>query len=186
MVVPILLFVWCKVQQLYKMYHDIRKFSCQINIKSKYLNISGALRARGALQAKGAFRPRRPFGPTHRSSRIIKICLWTKFQPSTWILAPTGSVFLIRALNKLPLQRAPSKNKPRHAVRAQKQTICPSVIQIRQYLGPIHSEKPRTEGTYMCYSPHKTPLKKVTSSLRSEVNKYVHIFSSHKLDNLFI
>ena len=59
--------------------------------------------SKGPFGPREPFRLRGPFRPTGRSSRIVKICLWTKFQLSMWILAPTGPVFAFRPLNKLPL-----------------------------------------------------------------------------------
>ena len=53
----------------------------------------------GTFGPRGPFGPRRPFGLTHGSSRIEKISLWTKFEPSKWILAPTVPVFAFRPLN---------------------------------------------------------------------------------------
>ena len=38
-----------------------------------------------------------------RSSHIEKICLWTKFQPPTWILALSGPIFLFWLLNTTPI-----------------------------------------------------------------------------------
>ena len=47
-----------------------------------------------------------------QSLHIEKICLWTKFQPPTWLLALSGPVFLFEPKNILPRLMAPSKNKP--------------------------------------------------------------------------
>ena len=39
-----------------------------------------------------------------QSSHIEKICLWTKFQPPTWLLTLSGPIFTFQPpLNNLPL-----------------------------------------------------------------------------------
>ena len=108
-----------------------------------------------------------------QSSHLEKICLWTKFQPPTCLLAPPVPVFMFRPLNKLPLQMAPSKNKPRHAVRVQKIDILPEFHPNRPIFQTNLVGKTANGGTLVRSSPHKTPLKKGTSSLRSEVKNTV-------------
>ena len=55
-----------------------------------------------------------------------KICLWTKFQCPTWLLALSGPIFTFRPLNKLPLWMAPSKIKPPQSAQIKKYASGPS------------------------------------------------------------
>ena len=68
---------------------------------------------------------------------------------------------------------APSKNKPHHAVRVQKIDIFPEFHPNRPIFRTNYAVKTANGGTLVRSTPHKTPLKKGTSSLRSEVNKSV-------------
>ena len=66
---------------------------------------------------------------------------------------------------------APSKNKPRHAVRVQKIDIFPEFHPNQPIFQTDYAQKTANAGTLVRSTPHKTPLKKGTSSLRSEVTK---------------
>ena len=66
---------------------------------------------------------------------------------------------------------APSKNKPRHAVRAQKINILPRQRPKIPTFKTNYAMETTNAGTLVRSTPHKTPLKKGTSSLRSEVKK---------------
>ena len=81
-----------------------------------------------------------------RSSHIEKICLWTKFQPPTWLLALSGPVFLFRPLNKLPYRWRYQKINNATLCALKKSTFCQSFILLLQKFKQLWRQKPANSG----------------------------------------
>ena len=135
-------------------------------------NVQSVARAKGALQAKGDLRAK---GALRANTWIFTHC---KNIPLYQISAlyvhssSNGTRFCVSATKQTtPIDGAFQKTTKQFCRASPETQFAQASSSNSKNEDYFCSKNPRTEGTYMCYWPHKTPLKKVTSSLRSEVIK---------------
>ena len=110
--------------------------------------------------------------PPH-SSRIKKICLWTKFQPPTWPLALSGPIFAFRPLNNLPLYSRVSNRSPGTLINFL--TFCPPRLRFSTETAILFS-KFCTEGLLLCTETFKISCRRYTILLEKVTFNYWESF----------